>query len=138
MTLQSPWTPNVNPANPAPPVRAQSVDPESDSVNSVLQVPVNYTGTISSNNNGLPYRAGITGSNADCHTLPPGFEEPADDFARDLPRNGYSWNQLGCRDCSGPGRCSAERQRFEQQPVRRDAASQHLHHCYAADSEPAC
>ena len=68
LMLQSPWISNVNPANPAPPfVLNPSI------LNPIplapFSVPVNYTGTITSNNNGLPYLAGITGNNADYHTL---------------------------------------------------------------------
>ena len=68
LTLQSPWISNVNPANPAPPfVLNASILPPVPLA--PFSVPVGYTGTITSNNNGLPYIPGITGNTADYHTL---------------------------------------------------------------------
>jgi len=72
MVLQSPWISNVNPAlnngAGAPPfVLTPSILPAVPLA--PFSVPVNYTGTITSNNNGLPYILGITGNTADFHTL---------------------------------------------------------------------
>lgn len=68
LTLQSPWISNVNPGNPAPPfVLNASILPPVPLA--PFSVPVGYTGTITSSNNGLPYIPGITGNTADYHTL---------------------------------------------------------------------
>ncbi len=68
LILQSPWISNVNPAVPAPPfVLNPSI------LNPIplapFSVPYQYTGTVTSNNNGLPYIPGVTGNTADYHTL---------------------------------------------------------------------
>ncbi|HTS51151.1 MAG TPA: DUF4214 domain-containing protein, partial [Bryobacteraceae bacterium] len=68
LTLQSPWISNVNPANPAPPfVLNASILPPVPLA--PFSVPVGYTGTVTSSNNGVPYIAGVTGNTADYHTL---------------------------------------------------------------------